>query len=122
MACKVLKMALAVEPACLATLKRLVTTVSTKSKGGLNNKDWENEVKVEIYFVRGDLGRSSLLINGVGVKSINGVSVGLGKMGNGEFMKTERLSLSVSCRLCIRSNNGSDCVSVEIERERRKLD
>lgn len=95
MACNVLNIALAVEPACLATLKRLVTTVSTKSKGGLNKEGLGNKKKIGIYFVRGDFGRSSLLINGVGVKSINGVSAGLGKIGNGEFMKVERLSLSV---------------------------
>ena len=54
-----------------------------------------NEKREGTYLARGDFGGSSLLISGVGVKSIKGVSVGLGKIGDGEFIKAERLSLSL---------------------------
>jgi hypothetical protein len=62
------------------------------------------------------------LIKGVGVKSINGVSFGFVKIGDGEFINAERLSLSVKYGLCNGSINGSDCVSVEFERGKIKLD
>jgi hypothetical protein len=62
------------------------------------------------------------LIKGTGVKSINGVSLGFVKIGDGEFIKAERLSLSLKYGLGKVSINGSDCVSVEIERFKIKLD
>ncbi len=75
----------------------------------------------EIYFARGDFRSSALLIKGVGVKSINDVSLGFVKIGDGEFIKAERLSLSLKYGLGKVSINGSDCVSVEIERGKIKL-
>ncbi len=75
-----------------------------------------------IYFARGDFRPSSLLIKGAGVKSINGVSLGLVKIGDGEFIKAERLSQSLKYGLGNVSINGSDRDSVESERGRIKLD
>jgi len=48
--------------------------------------------------------------------------LGFVKIGDGEFIKAERLSLSLKYGLGKVSINGSDCVSVEIERFKIKLD
>ena len=106
MACNVLKIALAVEPACLATLKIFVTTVSTKSKDWLEIP-FEDEIKsrpTETYFNRID-DRSSVSESASGgfsgVKSINGtdcVCIGSSFI-DGNDKKFERLSLSLIVEL-----------------------
>ncbi len=72
---------------------------------------WHNSIITN--FARGDFGLSSSLIWGIGVKSINDVSFGFVNIGDGEYIKAERLSLSLKYGLC----NGS-----EFERVKIKLD
>ncbi len=119
-----MKIAFAVEPACLATLKIFVTTVSTKSNDWLNEEInyWLPQHAIITYFIRGDFGLSSVFINGAGVKSINGVSFGFVKIGDGEYINAERLSLSLEYGLCNVSINSPDCDSDEFEWGKIKLD
>ena len=72
-----------------------INEIQWRTKRRKISDGWMNEKREGTYLARGDFGGSSLLISGVGVKSINGVSVGLGKIGDGEFIKAERLSLSL---------------------------
>jgi hypothetical protein len=79
---------------------------------------------VGIYFVRGDCWRSSLGFGRAGVNSINGISSWgfADSRDRDEYIKVERLSLSLAYGLCKVLTNGSDCVSVEFERGKIKLD
>ena len=108
---RVLKIAFAVEPACLATVKRLFTMVSTKSIGGLNiNREIEDDHQTSAYLICAAASSSVTVIvivddefsswvfartggSADGANSINGVGSASGATVEKDTL--ERLSLSL---------------------------